>query len=75
MLIDYKTDRISDSAIDARVELYRPQVENYANALAAITGRTVVATYLVFLAPRVLKPVAQAEHSPQPRAAAAPSDR
>lgn len=39
-LIDYKTDQVSTGAgtLDDRADHYRPQVEAYRQALAALTG-------------------------------------
>jgi ATP-dependent helicase/nuclease subunit A len=55
VLIDYKTDRVTEDTVDARAEFYRGQVESYANAVKAITGQPIVATYLVFLTPRIVR--------------------
>ena len=37
-VIDFKTDRVSGSALDERVTAYRPQMNTYRRALAALTG-------------------------------------
>ena len=37
-VLDYKTDRISEGELTARVEYYRPQLESYARVVAAQTG-------------------------------------
>ena len=37
-VIDFKTDRVSGPALDARVTAYRPQMNTYRKALAALTG-------------------------------------
>jgi len=37
-VLDYKTDRASGPDLSERVEHYRPQLEGYRRALAAITG-------------------------------------
>jgi ATP-dependent helicase/nuclease subunit A len=55
VLIDYKTDRVTEETIDARAEFYRGQVESYGTAVKAITGLPIVATYLVFLTPRLIR--------------------
>lgn len=55
VLVDYKTDRVTDETVDARAEFYRGQVEAYGDAVGRITGESVKTTYLVFLTPRILK--------------------
>jgi ATP-dependent helicase/nuclease subunit A len=51
-LVDFKTDAIAASEVPDRGERYRPQMALYASAMAALWRRPVVATCLVFLAPR-----------------------
>ncbi|MDR0382351.1 MAG: UvrD-helicase domain-containing protein [Oscillospiraceae bacterium] len=47
-VIDFKTDAVAPGEEPARAALYRPQVEAYARALAAITGRPVTQRLLYF---------------------------
>ena len=56
VVIDYKTDRVEGAALDARAELYRPQLQAYAKAMASITSRPVKEAYLVFLHPKRIVP-------------------
>jgi ATP-dependent helicase/nuclease subunit A len=51
-IVDYKTDRVDDSTIDARVEYYRPQMDLYRRAIHALTGEPVARVHLVFLQAR-----------------------
>jgi ATP-dependent helicase/nuclease subunit A len=48
VVIDFKTDAVAPGEEPARAALYRPQVEAYARALAAITGRPVTQRLLYF---------------------------
>ena len=50
VLLDFKTDRVGKGEEERRAGRYRPQIEAYAAALAAITGRPVRERVLVFLA-------------------------
>jgi ATP-dependent helicase/nuclease subunit A len=52
VVIDYKTDRITDQTLPERARFYRPQVLAYCHAMTRITGQPVVAAHLVFLALR-----------------------
>lgn len=49
VLLDFKTDRVQPGAEETRAGRYRPQMEAYAYALAAITGKPVIESVLVFL--------------------------
>jgi ATP-dependent helicase/nuclease subunit A len=49
VLLDFKTDRVKPGMEGVRAERYRPQMEAYAFALAAITGKPVAERVLVFL--------------------------
>lgn len=49
VVADYKTDRLTDATLPSRVAFYRPQVQAYAAAVAALAGRPVSAAVLVFL--------------------------
>ena len=55
ILADYKTDRITEAAVDSRMQLYRPQMQEYRRAIARITGQEVCCAYLAFLEPRILR--------------------
>jgi len=50
-VIDFKTDEVDASGLDARVELYRPQLEGYRRVLARMTGLAEerIAARLLFL--------------------------
>lgn len=49
VLIDYKTDGITQEAVPARAERYRTQMEYYARGLAEILGCPIQERYLYFL--------------------------
>ena len=51
-IVDYKTDRVREDGIEARAEMYRPQMEMYRKAIETITGRKVTAIHMVFLSAR-----------------------
>jgi ATP-dependent helicase/nuclease subunit A len=51
LVVDYKTDAVAADEVTARAELYRPQVERYADAISRATAKPVV-TKLVFLRAR-----------------------
>ena len=51
-IVDYKTDRISLSAVAARVADYRPQMMQYARAVERLWKKPVARVWLVFLGPR-----------------------
>jgi ATP-dependent helicase/nuclease subunit A len=53
ILVDYKTDAVSAGQVNARLDLHRPQLAAYADAVAAMTGKP-VRTVAVFLKPRVI---------------------
>lgn len=50
-IIDYKTDHVTGAAVQQRAELYRSQVNAYAEALTEITGKPVEKRILYFLHP------------------------
>jgi len=52
VVIDFKTDRVSEAEVARRAELYRPQLQWYAEAAGAILKRDVAARWLYFLTPR-----------------------
>ena len=52
IVIDFKTDKIPESQVTVRAELYRPQLDLYAKAAAAILNAKSTAKYLHFLTPR-----------------------
>ncbi|MDR0326076.1 MAG: UvrD-helicase domain-containing protein [Oscillospiraceae bacterium] len=49
VLLDFKTDRVRRGGEEERAERYRPQMEAYAAALAAMTGKPVYERVLFFL--------------------------
>ncbi|MCL2002731.1 MAG: UvrD-helicase domain-containing protein [Oscillospiraceae bacterium] len=49
VLLDFKTDRVKPGGEERRAERYRPQMEAYAAALSAMTGKPVCERTLVFL--------------------------
>ena len=51
LIVDFKTDDVSAKEVPQRAELYRPQLDLYAQAAAAITGQKVLAKWLYFLRP------------------------
>ena len=53
ILLDYKTDAISEIEVPTRADTYRPQLQAYSEALQRITGITIRDVYLVFLSPRI----------------------
>ena len=57
MIVDYKTDRVSDLALDERVTMYAGQLDVYRKAVQRITGKPVVESALVFLSPREIRRV------------------
>lgn len=57
-IVDYKTDRVSSTDIDARAELYRGQMEFYRKAVAAMMGKKgppIAGVHLVFLKAREVR--------------------
>jgi ATP-dependent helicase/nuclease subunit A len=50
VIADYKSDRVSEAALDALVAYYRPQVQLYTRFWAKITGDKVKETGLYFTA-------------------------
>jgi ATP-dependent helicase/nuclease subunit A len=50
VIVDYKTDRVSDSELDARAARYHAQGAAYAAAVSSATGREVLRVVLVFAA-------------------------
>jgi ATP-dependent helicase/nuclease subunit A len=57
MIVDYKTDRVKDEALDQRAALYAGQLEIYRKAIRQITGTVEVSAVLVFLHPREIRSV------------------
>jgi ATP-dependent helicase/nuclease subunit A len=53
VLVDYKTDAVAPEQVALRLESHRPQLQAYAGAVAAMTGKPVT-SYAVFLRPRVV---------------------
>ncbi|MCG3126926.1 MAG: ATP-dependent helicase/nuclease subunit A [Phycisphaerae bacterium] len=61
-IVDYKTDRLkSEEELSARVAVYRTQVELYARAVAAVSGKPVGSASLVFFGPRRVVEVSLAD--------------
>lgn len=52
-IIDYKTDHVTPDTVQQRAELYRSQVNAYAQALTEITGEPVEKCILYFLHPGI----------------------
>ena len=46
---DYKTDRITEAEVSARMEAYRPQAQAYTEAVRQAVGRTPTGFKLIFL--------------------------
>lgn len=51
-IVDFKTDRIDESAIPQRTQLYSEQLRHYAIAAAAILKQPITGIYLYFLHPQ-----------------------
>jgi ATP-dependent helicase/nuclease subunit A len=49
VIVDYKTDRVTEKTVDARAEFYRPQLSSYRDALSGMLNTRVKSAYLVFL--------------------------
>ncbi len=49
-VVDFKTDRVTETTVAERARAYRPQLEAYSRALAELTGRPVVRRVLWFFA-------------------------
>jgi ATP-dependent exoDNAse (exonuclease V) beta subunit len=50
VIVDYKTDRVSEADFASRAESYRPQGTAYAQAVRSATGKDVSHVALVFAA-------------------------
>lgn len=46
IIIDYKTDYVTEDTLDSLVEKYRIQLDTYEKALEGISGRNVIAKYI-----------------------------
>jgi len=57
VVIDFKTDRVSEAEVGRRAELYCSQLQLYAEAAAEILKQNVAAKWLYFLVPRQAVPV------------------
>jgi len=51
LVVDFKTDDVSAEEVARRADLYRTQLDLYAQAAEAITGRKILAKWLYFLSP------------------------
>ncbi len=49
-VVDFKTDRVTETTVHARAEEYRGQLETYTKALSQVMGQTVAKRYLWFFA-------------------------
>jgi len=47
-VLDFKSDRVDENTVEQRAQDYRPQLEAYAKALSALTGKPVVRRLLWF---------------------------
>jgi ATP-dependent helicase/nuclease subunit A len=54
IIIDYKTDSVSETEVRARSEVYRQQMAAYREAVERITGKPVTDVLLAFLSPRII---------------------
>ncbi len=54
VIVDYKTDSVDAATVPQCAEEYRGQVDQYRQAMHAITGKQVTRAWLVFLKPRVV---------------------
>jgi ATP-dependent helicase/nuclease subunit A len=52
VIVDFKTDRVAEAAINERVKKYTPQIRSYATAAADILKQPVMAAWLYFLTPQ-----------------------
>jgi ATP-dependent helicase/nuclease subunit A len=52
VIVDFKTDRITQAAISERAVKYTPQIRSYATATAGILKKPVIAAWLYFLTPQ-----------------------
>ena len=50
VLVDYKTDKVTDRTVSEKAENYRPQLDAYATALQRITGKKVKERIIYFFA-------------------------
>lgn len=57
VIVDYKTDSVTESTVDARAAYYAPQLKAYQSAMERATGLKVVQSALVFLTPRIIREV------------------
>ncbi len=57
LILDYKTDRVSGTALTERVSAYTRQMALYRTAVGCITSRPVTRAVLAFLHPRELRDV------------------
>lgn len=62
-VIDYKTDEIRQSDIEARVEHYKPQLMSYAKAVKSITGEYPERTLIYFTKTNEFKEISVSDES------------
>jgi ATP-dependent helicase/nuclease subunit A len=51
LVIDFKTDRVTEREVAERAELYHKQLEHYGRAAGAILKTKILGKWLYFLAP------------------------
>ena len=52
VIVDFKTDRITENQINERAEKYATQIQSYANAASDILKQPITAAWLYFLTPQ-----------------------
>jgi ATP-dependent helicase/nuclease subunit A len=52
IIVDYKTDRVTEPELEQRAQAYGRQMQLYAEAIRKVAGGKIAAVYLVFLTPR-----------------------
>jgi len=50
VVVDFKTDRVTDESVDEKARKYAPQLDIYADAISRITGKTVKERIIYFFA-------------------------
>jgi ATP-dependent helicase/nuclease subunit A len=48
VIVDYKTDRVTESGVDGKVKYYRPQVQGYVEAWQSLVNEPVIESGLFF---------------------------
>jgi ATP-dependent helicase/nuclease subunit A len=52
VIVDYKTDRVTEPELAQRAQAYGRQMQLYAEAIRKVAWGKIAAVYLVFLTPR-----------------------